>query len=129
MKNDSKNFDTMIQDPTNNIDYELHLSEQAIFLDLGLDNNNAIWTSIDKVITETSRNIDAVYKKLFEEGIITEMGWEKELLHSGAVITHTFCKDPMPGAQNSIPKVYENTLLSPSGVTYLRAFMNKFLPQ
>lgn len=124
----TNNMDANNAEKTIDIDYDLHLTELGITLDLGID-NNAIWTSIDKIITESGRKIDAVYKKLFEEGIITEMGWEKELLHSGAVITHTFCKDPMPGDQNSIPKVYKNTLLSPSGVTYLRAFMNKFLPQ
>lgn len=127
MKN-KNNMNANNADNTIDIDYNLYLTELGIALDLGIDNNNAIWTSIDKIITESGRKIDAVYKKLFEEGIITEKGWEKEFLHTGAVIMHTFCKDPMPGDQNTIPKVYKNTLLSPSGVAYLKAFMDKFLP-
>lgn len=124
----TKNMVANNVEKTNDIDYDLYLTEQSFTLDLGLDNNNAIWTSIDKVIMESGRNINVVYKKLFEKGIISEKGWQNELLHSGAVITHTFCKDPLPGDINGSSKVYSVTLLSPTGVTYLRVFMDKFLP-
>lgn len=124
----TNNMDANNAEKTIDIDYDLHLTELGITLDLGIDNNNAIWTSIDKIITESGRKIDAVYKKLFEEGIISEKGWNKELLFSGSVINHAFCKEPMPGDLNSSLKVYSVTLLSPSGVNFLNAFMNKHLP-
>lgn len=119
---------------TNKNEYEMallenmHLAEEAISVDYGFDSNNAIWKSINKVIYDAGKDVNVVYAKLVDEKVITDKGWREDLLYHGCVIVHIFCKDKLPGYNDASPRIYRNTLLSPSGVTFLNAFMDLHLP-
>lgn len=102
----------------------MSLAEEATSLDLGFDTKRSIWISIDKVILDAGKNVDAVYAKLVDEEVITNKGWRTDFIYYGCVIVHVFCKDPMPGHKEESSTVYKNTLLSPTGVTFLKAFMD-----